>query len=188
MNLQRLASSLLAVSLAGLGTVRADFTADADLNGAQEVPANASAAFGSAALTYTTSGDSLAYSVSFGDLLGFASVAHIHFGDPGLTGPVILPLANPGPPSATSGTFLGTLTSADLIPSPASGILTFADAIAAIRGGHTYVDIHETAFPGGEIRGQFRVRSIPEPASLLLMGVGIAGIATYGWRSCRMAG
>ena len=67
------------------------------MNGTQEVPVNASAAFGSATVTYTASGDSLTYSVSFGDLLGFASVAHIHFGDPGLTGPVILPLRESRP-------------------------------------------------------------------------------------------
>jgi hypothetical protein len=30
----------------------------------------------------------------------------------------------------------------------------FADLLAAIRAGTTYVNVHTTAFPGGEIRGQ----------------------------------
>ena len=42
----------------------------------------------------------------------------------------------------------GTFTAANV-----TGI-SFADLLAAIRAGNTYVNVHTTAFPGGEIRGQ----------------------------------
>ncbi|MCH8275159.1 MAG: CHRD domain-containing protein [Armatimonadetes bacterium] len=39
--------------------------------------------------------------------------------------------------------------------------------------GRTYVNIHSTGYPGGEIRGQI----VPEPASLLVLGAGVALLA-----------
>ena len=47
----------------------------------------------------------------------------------------------------------GTLVTDDLSPQPGLGIETFADAVAAIREGRTYVNVHTVANPGGEIRG-----------------------------------
>ena len=46
---------------------------------------------------------------------------------------------------------------------------------AGIIAGETYLNIHTTAFPGGEIRG-FLV-PIPEPFTLSLFGAGLAGAA-----------
>jgi hypothetical protein len=42
---------------------------------------------------------------------------------------------------------------------PAIGINTIDDAIQAIVGGNSYVNVHTTQFTGGEIRGQL---TIPE--------------------------
>jgi CHRD domain/PEP-CTERM motif len=67
-----------------------------------------------------------------------------------------------------------TLTSASLLPDPADGINTFAEAVNAIEAGQTYFNIHTVAFPGGEIAGQITV--IPEPASLTLLTLGLGGI------------
>jgi hypothetical protein len=47
----------------------------------------------------------------------------------------------------------GTFTAANV-----SGI-SYADLVAAIRAGDTYVNVHTTQFPGGEIRGQLRLVS-----------------------------
>jgi hypothetical protein len=41
---------------------------------------------------------------------------------------------------------------------PAAGILNIDDAIQAIVGGNAYVNIHTTANPGGEIRGQLTIK------------------------------
>ena len=46
----------------------------------------------------------------------------------------------------------GTLTAANFAASGA--VTTFAQAVAAIRAGTTYFNLHTTANPGGEIRGQ----------------------------------
>ena len=46
-----------------------------------------------------------------------------------------------------------------------------ADFIAGLVGGQTYLNIHTSQFPGGEIRGQ--LQAVPEPATLLLMGASL---------------
>jgi hypothetical protein len=46
-----------------------------------------------------------------------------------------------------------------------------ADFIAGLIGGQTYLNIHTSMFPGGEIRGQ--LQAVPEPAALLLMGTSL---------------
>lgn len=143
--------------------VRADFIANAVLTGSQEVPPTGSAATATAVLTYNSVAQDLLYSVVFQNLTSPATASHIHFGALGTKGPVIFPFTSPGPPSATSGMFNGTLTAADFHPDAADGINTFAEAIAAIQAGDTYVNIHSSTFPAGEIRGQ--VALTPEPAT-----------------------
>ena len=50
----------------------------------------------------------------------------------------------------------GTLEQEDVIGPTAQGIeaMAFDELVAAIRGGHTYVNVHSSKFPGGEIRAQ----------------------------------
>ena len=45
--------------------------------------------------------------------------------------------------------------------------------VAGLLAGETYLNIHTTMFPGGEIRG-FLVAA-PEPASLVLLGSALLG-------------
>jgi hypothetical protein len=50
-----------------------------------------------------------------------------------------------------------------------------AALLAGMISGNAYLNIHSSAFPGGEIRGFLLV---PEPASLGLLGF---GLATFGF-------
>jgi hypothetical protein len=40
-----------------------------------------------------------------------------------------------------------------------------------------FLDYHSEVYPGGEIRGQLRVGNVPEPGSILLIGLGLAALA-----------
>ncbi|MDG3006966.1 CHRD domain-containing protein [Paludisphaera mucosa] len=159
--------ALLLVSSAA----RADFIVTATLTGDQQVPPNASPAVGFAALTYESASGELAYVISFGGLSGDLAAAHIHFGSAGTTGPVILPFVIP-PGTGTDGALVGLLTAADFIAAP-GGPASFADALVAIQAGETYVNLHTPNFPDGEIRGQLsEFVAVPEPAGLVLLGLG----------------
>ena len=50
----------------------------------------------------------------------------------------------------------GTIRPADVIGPVGQGIDAgqFAELVAAIRAGVTYVNVHSTKYPGGEIRAQ----------------------------------
>lgn len=142
------------------GEIRGQITAAgdayfADLNGAQENPAVATTATGKGLAVISADASTITYLVSYTGLSGTANAAHIHTGAVGSNGGVILPLtAGPSP-------MVGTLTATNFA---ASGpVANFADAVTAIRAGTTYFNIHTTAHPGGEIRGQIGV-TVAAPA------------------------
>jgi len=90
-------------------------------------------------------------------------MAHIHLGPKGANGPVMFWLfgdqSNAGFPlprddGPFNGFISGELTAADLAPNSALGINNFEDAVANILNGNTYLNLHTTANPPGEIRGQ----------------------------------
>lgn len=116
------------------------------LSGAQEVPAVATSATGEATVVISPDDSTIWYVVSYGGLSGALAAAHIHTGAAGANGGVILPLA------ASASPMVGTLTSASFTAS--GSVTTFAQAVAAIKAGATYVNLHTAANPGGEIRGQ----------------------------------
>ncbi|HSO30747.1 MAG TPA: CHRD domain-containing protein [Candidatus Sulfomarinibacteraceae bacterium] len=116
------------------------------LSGAQEVPAVATAAVGEATVVISPDDSTIWYVVTYSGLSGTLAAAHIHTGASGANGGVILPLV------ASASPMVGTLTAANF--SSSGSVTTFAQAVAAIKAGTTYVNLHTAANPGGEIRGQ----------------------------------
>ncbi len=133
----------------------------ARLTGAQEVPAVDSAATGRASFLITDNDTKIRFRISERGVARITQ-SHIHVGAAGTAGPVVLFLfptfAVKGSVDGEGWSVSGTLTAADLIPQAGAtpAVNTFADAIAAIRSGNTYANIHSPAHPGGEIRGQLR--------------------------------
>jgi hypothetical protein len=106
----------------------------------------------------------ITYRLSYTALEGAVQQAHIHFGGKAQSGGISVFLCTNlgnGPAGtqlcpAAPATVTGTIRPADVI-GPVSQSLTagqFADFVKAIRNGTTYVNVHSSLFPGGEIRAQ----------------------------------
>ncbi|HKE00312.1 MAG TPA: CHRD domain-containing protein [Planctomycetota bacterium] len=115
-------------------TLAAQVNFGARLNGASEVPANASVAIGRSWFTLDPVTSQIHYRVESNVVGG--TVAHIHQGAVGVPGPIIFPLA--GGPTIYQGS-TPPLTGAQ---------------IQTLFGQGFYVNVHTAAFPAGEIRGQ----------------------------------
>ena len=109
---------------------------DAAATGAKETPPNASPGIGVGEFTLLPR-NRLQYTVSFSGMIGAVTAAHIHEGAAGTAGPIAFPLVLTGP-----STFSG------------SNIVLTELGVARLRAGGFYLNIHSSAFPGGELRGQ----------------------------------
>jgi hypothetical protein len=156
-------STVIAVSLAVAVKVRADGvvnnTFEARLNGFSQVPSIITSGTGRFNAALASDGASISYTLSYSGLSSMAHVAHIHVGQRGVNGNVIVFLCGGGGKPdcpALSGTVTGTLTSADVQSIPTQGVASgdFRALLTAIHAGVSYVNVHTTNFPGGEIRGQ----------------------------------
>ncbi|XSG75028.1 CHRD domain-containing protein [Herpetosiphon llansteffanensis] len=105
------------------------------LDGDQEVPPTGSTATGSGIVDVDTINNTLNYNFSYQGLSTAETAAHIHgFAPRGSNAGVLFGLA---------------------IGSPKVGTLNYSENQEAnILAGQTYINIHTSAFPGGEIRGQ----------------------------------
>ncbi len=121
------------------------------LSAAQEVGTVVSSARGEGAVVINAERSALEVTLSTSGLQNVTQ-AHIHVGGVGVNGPVIFDLyTGEGPFPAV---LTRTLTAQDLQSRPTEGIPTFAEALAALQAGRAYFNVHTTAYPGGEIRGQ----------------------------------
>ncbi len=136
----------------------------ATLKGFNETPANSTPASGS--FRATASEDSITFELTYSGLVADSLFAHIHLGQKNVAGGVMIffcdnstPPHSPRTCPARAGTVTGTVTAADVIGPNGQGIAPgeFSKVLEAIRSGVTYVNVHSTKFPAGEIRGQVRV-------------------------------
>lgn len=136
------------------------------LSGAAESPANDSAGTGFADVWYDSAAHTLKVSVTFSGLTGTTTASHIHAAtaapDTGTAGVATqVPTFAGFPLGVTSGSYLNTLDltlASSFNPAYVTaqgGTVAGAEAalVAAMWAGESYLNIHTTYRPGGEIRG-----------------------------------
>ena len=159
---------------------------DVNLIGANEVPSNASPGTGTGNIAFDDALKTLSLHVTFAGLLGPTTAMHIHCCTP--------PTGNAGvatqvpsfmgfPLGVTSGTYsqmfdmtLASFYNPAFITMSGGTVESAFDILAAgMLGGMSYLNIHSTTFPGGEIRGT--LNTVPEPGVLSLLGLALVGLA-----------
>jgi CHRD domain len=140
----------------------------AQLNGFNETPSVSSTGWGDFRAKLVDE-NKLHYKFTYHDLEGGTSLfAHVHFGSRYVAAGVAFFLCGgstkPTPCPNVSGHVEGDVTPADVIGPNGQGIEpgSFAEILRAMRAGHSYVNIHTTRWPGGEIRGQINDRDQKE--------------------------
>jgi len=167
---------------------------DAFLSGPGESPPNVSPGTGLATVTIDNVANTMEVDMSFSGLLGTTTASHIHAATalPG-TGTAGVATTTPTltgfPLGVTSGTYdhvFDLTSSASYNPAyiTANGgtpISAEAALLASMSAGTSYLNIHTTVVPGGEIRG-FLTPAVPEPGTVALIALGTIGILGYAWR------
>ncbi|HEX3169933.1 MAG TPA: CHRD domain-containing protein [Burkholderiales bacterium] len=199
MKLLAVASALTAAVLSVASAAAATIPLAAFLSPANEVPPTASTGSGTAILDLDVAAHTLRVQIAFSGLVPTAppgapvgtTAAHIHccLPSPFATGvnagvATTTPTFLGFPLGVLAGTYDNTLN-LTLASSYNPAFVTLVGGLAnaetslvnGLLGGLTYLNVHTSAFPGGEIRGF--VVQIPEPEAyvLLLAGLAIIGIS-----------
>jgi hypothetical protein len=141
------------------------------LTGYEEVPSVSTTGNGHFNARISNDGTQIEWELSYSDLEGAVQQAHIHIGNVGVSGGISVFLctnlgngpAGTQPCPAPPATISGTIVAADVSPNiPATaaartqGLDTgeIDELIKAMRAGATYVNIHSSRWPGGEVRSQ----------------------------------
>jgi hypothetical protein len=129
-------------------------TLTTNLNGGAETPPLNTGAVGTAEVTIDVPNRELVVTLTVFNIATPTTAAHIHIGPKEVAGPVVIDF--PASITGRTGDFVlhFRVSEEAFRARPAIGIHTMDDAIQAIAGGNSYVNIHTTQYPGGEIRGQ----------------------------------
>jgi hypothetical protein len=162
---------ILVVALLGVGGVTAAVASGdggqkefaVDLVGYEEVPAVSTTGGGSFRASISRSADEIRYELTYGNLQGATTQAHIHVGQKSVNGGISVFLCSNlgnGPAGTQacppSGTVTGTIRPVDVIGPVPQGVTAgeFDELVRALRAGVAYANVHSSLWPGGEIRGQ----------------------------------
>jgi hypothetical protein len=127
----------------------------ADLSGANEVPAADPDGDGRAKVELSVDGGQVCYSVRFDDT-GTPNRGHIHTGGAGVNGGIVVPLfelvapQNPTPAADPRNDELESRRRLEDCVAADPAVLRLIEA----NPGAYYVNLHNSRFPGGAIRGQ----------------------------------
>lgn len=117
------------------------------LEPSQEVPSLATGASGIAACTIDTATLELDWELSFSGLTSVSTAAHFHNAPFGINGPVLIPIPNASGMTSTA--------------TPITGSATLdVSMLSEFLAGNVYINVHDTTFPGGEIRGQVELPAL----------------------------
>ena len=145
---------------------------DTDMVGFEEVPAVSTTGGGELHAAINRAGTQIRYTLRYRNLEGQVTQSHIHFGQEGVSGGIVVFLCTnlgngpagrtvpPCPPPPA--TVTGVLTKEDVSTAAASagavsqgiGPEEFDELVRAMRAGVTYANVHSDRWPAGEIRGQ----------------------------------
>jgi hypothetical protein len=134
-------------------------TFTADLVGDNEVPPINTKATATLKLTI---GSTISFTITYANLSTPLLFSHFHFAPTKVAGGVMIFLCGGGGqptcPQTLSGTITGTITAANVTGPTAQGIAAgdLTSALEAVTEGNSYINMHTTMFPGGELRGQIK--------------------------------
>ena len=146
------------------------------LIGFEEVPSVSTTANGKFRARISEDNTEIRYKLTYRELEGDVQQAHIHFGQKGVNGGITVFLCTnlgngpegtqpcPPPPATITGTIRAVDVSPD-IPSTAAARAQglepgeFQEFLEALRAGVTYVNVHSSKFPAGEMRSQIDLKN-----------------------------
>jgi hypothetical protein len=184
--------STLIMSFAGFAQANI-ITYTAILNAANESPPNPSLGTGAATVNIDSVLDTMTLHITFSGLIGSTTASHIHCcttspstGNAGVA--TTVPTFAGFPTGVQAGTYdavLDLLLASSYNPSfiSANGGTIVSAELALLNGmarGASYLNIHTSAFPGGEIRGFLTPATVPEPSSIALLALGASLLGASG--------